>query len=118
MGAQHELLEAWDEVDVVVFCAGARADTCVEIDERQTSQIVDVNLRSVYHGLGRVIPDLRAAGTGAGTGGKRGWIGGAQCDGVRPDQAAALINLAELLRRSARRRGGRIWSTRALCGRR
>ena len=97
--AQHELLEAWDEVDVVVFCAGAYAPMRAwEIDERQTSQIVDVNLRSVYHGLERVIPDLRAGGTGALVlvASVAGLMGLPNATVYGPTKAA-LINLAELL---------------------
>ena len=49
--AHHKLVAVWGGVDVVVFCAGAYAPMRAwEIDERQTSNIVDVNLRSVYHG--------------------------------------------------------------------
>ena len=90
-----------DEVDVVVFCAGAYAPMRAwEIDERQMSNIVDVNLRSVYHGLELVIPDLRAAGTGALVlvASVAGLVGLPNATVYGPTKAA-LINLAELLRR-------------------
>ncbi|HQA32503.1 MAG TPA: SDR family NAD(P)-dependent oxidoreductase, partial [Casimicrobium huifangae] len=98
-GAHGKLNVAWGGVDVVVFCAGAYAPMRAwEIDERQTSQIVDVNLRSVYHGLERVIPDLRAGGTGALVlvASVAGLMGLPNATVYGPTKAA-LINLAELL---------------------
>ncbi|HOB00418.1 MAG TPA: SDR family NAD(P)-dependent oxidoreductase, partial [Casimicrobium huifangae] len=98
-GAHGKLNVAWGGVDVVVFCAGAYAPMRAwEIDDRQMSQIVDVNLRSVYHGLERVIPDLRAGGTGALVlvASVAGLMGLPNATVYGPTKAA-LINLAELL---------------------
>lgn len=97
--ARQQLLQAWGGVDVVVFCAGAYAPMRAwEIDERQMSNILDVNLRGVYHGLELVIPELRAAGTGALVlvASVAGLVGLPNATVYGPTKAA-LINLAELL---------------------
>ncbi len=97
--AHRKLMDTWTGADVVVFCAGAYAPMRAwEIDERQMSQIVDVNLRSVYYGLERVVPELRAGGTGALVlvASVAGLVGLPNATVYGPSKAA-LINLAELL---------------------
>lgn len=97
--ARAKLMDAWGGIDVVVFCAGAYAPMRAwEIDERQMSHIVDVNLRSVYRGLELVVPEMRAAGTGALVlvASVAGLVGLPNATVYGPTKAA-LINLAELL---------------------
>lgn len=97
--ARGKLIDAWGGIDVVVFCAGAYAPMRAwEIDERQMSHIVDVNLRSVYRGLELVVPEMRAAGTGALVlvASVAGLVGLPNATVYGPTKAA-LINLAELL---------------------
>lgn len=97
--AHAELTSVWSGIDMVVFCAGAYAPMRAwEIDAAHTSQIVDVNLRSVYHGLELIVPQLRKSRTGAlvMVASVAGLVGLPNATVYGPTKAA-MINLAELL---------------------
>ncbi len=97
--ARDRLLTEWQGIDLVLMVAGVyremRADA---IDIDAVEQMLDVNLRSVFHILDAVLPTLLAQGSG-GIGivsSVAGFGGLPRALGYGPTKAA-LINLAETL---------------------
>ena len=97
--ARDRLLTEWQGVDLVLMVAGVyremRADA---IDIDAIEQMLDVNLRSVFHILDAVLPTLISQGSG-GIGivsSVAGFGGLPRALGYGPTKAA-LINLAETL---------------------
>ena len=97
--ARDRLLAAWQGVDLVLLVAGVyremRADA---MDLNAIEQMLDVNLRSVFHAIHAVVPTLLAQGSG-GIGivsSVAGFRGLPRALGYGPTKAA-LINLAETL---------------------
>jgi NADP-dependent 3-hydroxy acid dehydrogenase YdfG len=97
--ARDRLLTEWQGIDLVLIVAGVyhemRADA-MDIDAIE--QMLDVNLRSVFHVLDAVLPTLLAQGSG-GIGivsSVAGFGGLPRALGYGPTKAA-LINLAETL---------------------
>lgn len=97
--ARDRLLTEWQGVDLVLMVAGVyremRADA---IDIDAIEQMLDVNLRSVFHILDAVLPTLLTQGSG-GIGivsSVAGFGGLPRALGYGPTKAA-LINLAETL---------------------
>lgn len=97
--ARDHLLAEWQGIDLVLMVAGVyremRADA---IDISAIEQMLDVNLRSVFHILDAVLPTLIAQGSG-GVGivsSVAGFGGLPRALGYGPTKAA-LINLAETL---------------------
>lgn len=97
--ARDRLLTDWQGIDLVLMVAGVyhemRADA-MDIDAIE--QMLDVNLRSVFHVLDAVLPTLLAQGSG-GIGivsSVAGFGGLPRALGYGPTKAA-LINLAETL---------------------
>ncbi len=97
--ARDQLMAAWQGVDLVLMVAGVyremRADA---IDIDAVEQMLDVNLRAVFHVLDAVLPTMLAQGRG-GVGivsSVAGFGGLPRALGYGPTKAA-LINLAETL---------------------
>ena len=97
--ARDQLMAAWQGVDLVLMVAGVyremRADA---IDIDSVEQMLDVNLRAVFHVLDAVLPTMLAQGRG-GVGivsSVAGFGGLPRALGYGPTKAA-LINLAETL---------------------
>ena len=97
--ARDRLLAAWQGVDLVLLVAGVyremRADA---MDLNAIEQMLDVNLRSVFHAIHAVVPTLLAQESG-GIGivsSVAGFRGLPRALGYGPTKAA-LINLAETL---------------------
>lgn len=97
--ARDQLMAAWQGVDLVLMVAGVyremRADA---IDIDAVEQMLDVNLRAVFHVLDAVLPTMLAQGCG-GVGivsSVAGFGGLPRALGYGPTKAA-LINLAETL---------------------
>ncbi|MFM7669302.1 MAG: SDR family NAD(P)-dependent oxidoreductase [Betaproteobacteria bacterium] len=97
--ARDRLLSEWQGLDLVLLVAGVyremRADA---IDIPAVEQMLDVNLRSVFHAIDAVMPTLLAQGSG-GIGivsSVAGFGGLPRALGYGPTKAA-LINLAETL---------------------
>lgn len=97
--ARDRLLTEWQGIDLVLMVAGVynemRADA---MDIGAIEQMLDVNLRSVFHILDAVLPTLLAQGSG-GIGivsSVAGFGGLPRALGYGPTKAA-LINLAETL---------------------
>jgi NADP-dependent 3-hydroxy acid dehydrogenase YdfG len=97
--ARDQLLSEWQGLDLVLLVAGVyremRADA---IDIPAVEQMLDVNLRSVFHAIDAVMPTLLAQGNG-GIGivsSVAGFGGLPRALGYGPTKAA-LINLAETL---------------------
>ena len=97
--ARDRLLAEWQGIDLVLMVAGVyhemRADA---MDTDAIEQMLDVNLRSVFHVLDAVLPTLLAQGSG-GIGivsSVAGFGGLPRALGYGPTKAA-LINLAETL---------------------
>jgi NADP-dependent 3-hydroxy acid dehydrogenase YdfG len=97
--ARDRLLAEWQGIDLVLLVAGVyremRADA---IDIDAIEQMLDVNLRSVFHVLDAVVPTLITQGSG-GIGlvsSVAGFGGLPRALGYGPTKAA-LINLAETL---------------------
>ena len=97
--ARDRLLAEWQGIDLVLMVAGVyhemRADA---IDIDAVEQMLDVNLRSVFHVLDAVLPTLITQGSG-GIGlvsSVAGFGGLPRALGYGPTKAA-LINLAETL---------------------
>ena len=97
--ARDRLLTEWQGIDLVLMVAGVyhemRADA---MDIGAIEQMLDVNLRSVFHVLDAVLPTLLAQGSG-GIGivsSVAGFGGLPRALGYGPTKAA-LINLAETL---------------------
>jgi NADP-dependent 3-hydroxy acid dehydrogenase YdfG len=99
LAARDQLMAAWQGVDLVLMVAGVyremRADA---IDIDAVEQMLDVNLRAVFHVLDAVLPTMLAQGRG-GVGivsSVAGFGGLPRALGYGPTKAA-LINLAETL---------------------
>ena len=99
LAARDQLMAAWQGVDLVLMVAGVyremRADA---IDIDSVEQMLDVNLRAVFHVLDAVLPTMLAQGRG-GVGivsSVAGFGGLPRALGYGPTKAA-LINLAETL---------------------
>ena len=99
LAARDQLMAAWQGVDLVLMVAGVyremRADA---IDIDAVEQMLDVNLRAVFHVLDAVLPTMLAQGHG-GVGivsSVAGFGGLPRALGYGPTKAA-LINLAETL---------------------
>ena len=97
--ARDQLMAAWQGIDLVLMVAGVyremRADA---IDIDAVEQMLDVNLRAVFHVLDAVLPTMLAQGRG-GVGivsSVAGFGGLPRALGYGPTKAA-LINLAETL---------------------
>lgn len=91
--------QAWDGLDLVVFCA-ARYDeqNCTTIDADTVQKSFDLNVVAVYRALGHIVPKLlqSAAGGIAIVGSLSGYTGLPKAL-VYGATKAALINLAESL---------------------
>lgn len=99
LGARDQLLAHWSGVDVVLVVAGAynemRADT---FDMKVVNQLLDVNLRGVFHCLDAVLPVLLAQGQGGiGIVSSVAGYSGLPKALVYGPTKAALINLCESL---------------------
>ena len=99
LAARDQLMAAWQGIDLVLMVAGVyremRADA---IDIDAVEQMLDVNLRAVFHVLDAVLPTMLAQGRG-GIGivsSVAGFGGLPRALGYGPTKAA-LINLAETL---------------------
>ena len=99
LAARDQLMAAWQGVDLVLMVAGVyremRADA---IDIDAVEQMLDVNLRAVFHVLDAVLPTMLVQGRG-GVGivsSVAGFGGLPRALGYGPTKAA-LINLAETL---------------------
>ena len=99
LAARDELLARWSGVDLVLVVAGAynemRADT---IDMQVVNQMLDVNLKGVFHCLDAVLPTLLAQGHGGiGIVSSVAGLSGLPKALVYGPTKAALINLCESL---------------------
>jgi NADP-dependent 3-hydroxy acid dehydrogenase YdfG len=99
LAARDQLMAPWQGIDLVLMVAGVyremRADA---IDIDAVEQMLDVNLRAVFHVLDAVLPTMLAQGRG-GVGivsSVAGFGGLPRALGYGPTKAA-LINLAETL---------------------
>lgn len=98
--ATHDALcEAWQGVDLVVFCAADyRPLSPLELSAREAHDTIETNVCGVYYGLSAVLPAmlLRRSGGIAIVASVAGYIGLPGATLYGPSKAA-LINLAELL---------------------
>jgi len=99
LAARSELLAQWDGLDLVLIVAGAynemRADS---IDMAVVNQLLDVNLRGVFHCIDAALPALlRQPGSGIGIVSSVAGYTGLPKALVYGPTKAALINLCESL---------------------
>ncbi|CAG2160987.1 hypothetical protein LMG26411_07915 [Cupriavidus numazuensis] len=98
--ATHDALcEAWEGVDLVVFCAAEyRPLRPWELSAREAHDTIETNVCGVYYGLSAVLPQmlLRRSGGLAIVASVAGYVGLPSATLYGPSKAA-LINLAELL---------------------
>ena len=98
--ATHDALcEAWQGVDLVVFCAADyRSLSPWELDAREAHDTIETNVCGVYYGLSAVLPAMRSRRSGgiAIVASVAGYVGLPNATLYGPSKAA-LINLAELL---------------------
>lgn len=109
--AHSSLLAQWGHIDIVLIVAGIynemRADT---IDMKQINDVLDINLRGVFHCLDVVMPDLlkqQHGGIGI-VSSVAGYSGLPKALAYGPTKAA-LINLCESLYFDLSRRGHAIY---------
>lgn len=97
--ARDMLLEHWGGVDLVLIVAGAYNEMRAEsIDMDVVNQLIDVNLRGVFHCLDAVLPTLLAQGHGGiGIVSSVAGMSGLPKAMVYGPTKAALINLCESL---------------------
>ncbi len=99
LSARDQLLARWSGVDMVLIVAGAynemRADS---LDMRVVNELIDVNLRGVFHCLDATLPTLLAQGSGGvGIVSSVAGMSGLPKALVYGPTKAALINLCESL---------------------
>ncbi|MCP3022448.1 SDR family NAD(P)-dependent oxidoreductase [Cupriavidus basilensis] len=97
--AHDTLREAWEGVDLVVFCAADyRALRPWELEAASVRHTIETNLNSVYYGLQATLADMLARGRGSLVlvASVAGYMGLPNATVYGPTKAA-LINLAELL---------------------
>ena len=99
LAARDTLLAAWPRIDLVLVVAGGynemRADT---FDLAKANQLIDLNLRGVFHCLDAVLPTLLRQGAGGlGIVASVAGYGGLPKALVYGPTKAALINLTESL---------------------
>ena len=97
--AHASLREAWDGIDLVVFCAADyRPLRPWELEAESVRHTIETNLNSVYYGLQATLADMLARGSGSMVlvASVAGYMGLPNATVYGPTKAA-LINLAELL---------------------
>ncbi len=99
LAARDRLIEQWSGVDLVLVVAGAYNEMRVDsFDMQVVNQLLDVNLRGVFHCLDAVLPSLLAQGHGGvGIVSSVAGMSGLPKALVYGPTKAALINLCESL---------------------
>jgi len=99
LAARDQLLEQWGGIDLVLVVAGAYNEMRVDsFDMSVVNQLLDVNLRGVFHCLDAVLPTLLAQGHGGvGIVSSVAGLSGLPKALVYGPTKAALINLCESL---------------------
>ena len=99
VAAHDTLRDAWESVDMVVFCAAEyRPLRPWEVTADEARRTIEINLGSVYYGLAAVLPAMlsRQSGNLMLLASVAGYMGLPNATIYGPTKAA-LINLAELL---------------------
>lgn len=99
LNARTELVNAWQGIDLVLIVAGAYHEMRVDnFDMQMVNQLIDVNLRGVFHCIDAALPVLlKQPGSGIGiVSSVAGYSGLPRALAYGPTKAA-LINLAESL---------------------
>lgn len=99
LAARDELVNAWQGIDLVLIVAGAYHEMRVDnFDMQMVNQLIDVNLRGVFHCIDAALPVLlKQPGSGIGiVSSVAGYSGLPRALAYGPTKAA-LINLAESL---------------------
>lgn len=99
LAARDQLLAQWSGIDLVLVVAGAYNEMRVDsFDMQVVNQLLDVNLRGVFHCLDAVLPTLLAQGHGGvGIVSSVAGLSGLPKALVYGPTKAALINLCESL---------------------
>lgn len=99
MAAREHLLRAWQRIDLVLIVAGAYNEMRVDsFDMKVVNQLIDLNLRGVFHCLDAVLPVLLEQGSGGiGIVSSVAGYSGLPKALVYGPTKAALINLCESL---------------------